>query len=209
MALAKTTTEVDAWAKILQAALRIGAEFDVSDAYDAVLHVDIAIGEAVAHTGTEIIVQVGTDTGNANDKWSTLTRLIGPTGTPSKADFAAQEVAGQTVLSITNPIASNLDNVKKFWFIVAATEANCEIVYAVSQEGDTTDTVTIHAGLTNQQETTSDLLDIDDIVNECVGQLQIAIPSSADRIRVLYNNNYDADGAISYSRARITKLTGI
>ncbi len=210
MALSKSTAEVDAWAEIAQAGFREGANTNVSDSYRATLHIDCAIAEeAVAHTGTEIIVQIGTDTGDADENWSTLVKFIGPIGTAVGGAFANQEAVGQTILGITNPVTENLDNHKKFRFINAATEANSEIVYSISDSGDAGDTVTIQDGLTNQQETTSVMLDIDDAVDEVVVQYQVAVPASADRVRVLYNNNYDPDGAKAFTRCRVTKLTGI
>ena len=210
MALTKSTAEVDAWAEIAQAGFREGANTDVSDSYGATLHIDCAIAEeAVAHTGTEVIVQIGTDTSDADDKWSTLVRWIGPTGTAVGAAFANQEAAAQTVLGITDPATHNVDNHKKFKFINAATEANSEIVYSLSDSGDGGDTVTIQDGLTNQQEATSVLLDFDTVATEVVAQWNVAIPLTADRIRVLYNNNYDADGAKAMTRCRISKVTAL
>ena len=72
------------------------------------------------------------------------------------------------------------------------------------------DTITIQDGLTHQQDiTTSIIYDIDDATAEAVSMWQVAIPPSADRVRVIYNNNFDANGADVFTRARITKLTGI
>lgn len=210
MALTKSTAEVDAWAEIAQAGFREGVNTDVSDSYSATLHIDVALSSTTAHTGTEIIVQVGTDTGNADDNWSTLTRFTGATGTAVLLAFAATEPIGETAIAVTNPVTANMDNDKKFKFVENTAAADCEIVYQTANSGDAGDTITIQDGLTHEQDiTTSIIYDIDNATAEAVTQHQIDIPSSADRVRVFYNNNFDPNGSTVFTRSRITKLTGV
>ena len=210
MALLKSTAQVDAWAKIAQAGNREGANTNVSDAYEATLHIDVALSSTTAHTGTEIIVQVGTDTGDANDNWSTLVRFISVNGTAVLLAFDATEPIGETVMAVTNPVTANMDNDKKFKFVEDTTEADSEIVWQVSNSGDAGDTITILDGLTHEKALTSSIIyDIDDANAEAVSQHVIDIPSSVDRIRVIYNNNNDPDGSTVFTRCRITKLTGV
>ena len=104
------------------------AEIDLSAAIQSCLHIDVAISEAEATTGMEILVQTRHEV--TVDEWSTLLRFIGPTGTPTKSDFAAQEAAAQTILSVTNPTAGNLNHIGKFIFLEdTATIAQCEIAW--------------------------------------------------------------------------------
>jgi len=134
--LAKTeNTQALEWTVIAaQGVLETGA-IDVSDAYEATLHIDCAITSTTAHTGTEIIVQVRSEA--ALDEWSSLPSFVGPTGTAVKSDFGAEEAAGQTELSVTNPATGHLNHVGKFIFLQdTATVAQCEIAYLVSQSGD-------------------------------------------------------------------------
>lgn len=210
MALGKSTTEIDAWAEIAQAGFREGANYDVSDMYDAILHIDCALSSTTAHTGTEIIVQIGTDTGDADDNWSTLVRFISVTGTAVLLAFDATEPSAETSIAVTNPVTANMDNDKKFKFVENTTAADSEIVYQTANSGDAGDTITIQDGLTHEQDiTTSIIYDIDDAVAEAVKQHQVAISAPADRVRVFYNNNYDPDGSTVFTRCRITKLTGV
>lgn len=210
MALTKSTAEIDAWAEIAQAGIREGVNTDVSDMYAATLHIDCALSSTTAHTGTEIIVQIGTDTGDANDNWSDLVRFISVTGTAVLLAFDATEPIGETTIAVTNPVTANMDNDKKFKFVENTTAADSEIVYQVSNSGDAGDTITIQDGLTHEQDiTTSIIYDIDSATAEAVKQHQIALPSSADRVRVLYNNNFDSNGSTVFTRCRITKVTGI
>jgi len=108
---------------------------DVSDAYEATLHVDVAIAEAAdASTGLEVIVQVGSEA--ALDEWTTLTRFVGPIGTVTSTAFSDTEAVGQTPLSVTNPTAANFNHVGKFIFIKNTTVANCEIAYLIACGAD-------------------------------------------------------------------------
>lgn len=108
---------------------------DVSDAYEATLHIDIAIGEAEATTGLECIVQVRSEA--SLDEWTTLTRFIGPTGTATSTAFSGTEAVGQTTLSVTNPTAANFNHVGKFIFIKNTTPASCEIAWLMACGADT------------------------------------------------------------------------
>jgi len=209
MALTKTAnTQVDEWAEVSQNAVREGAEVDVSGIYAGALHIDVAISNTTAHTGTEIIVLWSSNT-TGDEHWTPLVRFIGPTGTAISVALANQEVAGQTDLGVTDPVTNNMDNNGKFKFIEAVTVANSEIVFQTANSGDAGDTITIMDGLTNQQETTSNIFDIDDATAEAVGQYSIHIPIEANRVKVIYNNTYDPDGATVHTHCRITKVTGV
>ena len=209
MALTKTAnTQVDEWAEISQNTVREGAEVDVSGIYAGALHIDVAISNTTAHTGTEIIVLWSSNT-TGDEPWTPLVRFIGPTGTAISVALANQEVAGQTDLGVTDPVTNNMDNNGKFKFIEAVTVANSEIVFQTANSGDAGDTITIMDGLTNQQETTSNIFDIDDATAEAVGQYSIHIPIEANRVKVIYNNTYDPDGATVHTHCRITKVTGV
>ena len=121
-------TEVLAWQEIAQAGFLESGSIDVSGSQATTLHIFMALSSTTAHTGTEIIVQIGSEAG-VDGSWSTTTRYIGPIGTAFSTAFAATEPAGETVIAIANPTAGNLDNVGKFKFIENPTAADCEIVY--------------------------------------------------------------------------------
>jgi len=207
----KTTTEVDAWAEVAQAGLREGAIINVADSIAATLHIDVALSSTTAHTGTEVIVEVGTDTSDATDNWSVRRFYICCVGTAVTLALDATEPIGETVIAVTNPVTANMDNDKKFKFIEdTGTEANSEIVYQTANSGDAGDTVTIgRGGLAHEQNTGSILWDIDNAVTEVVSQVDVPLLSTDDRVRILYNNNFDPDGSTVFCRARITKVTSI
>lgn len=142
--LAKTeNTEVIDWTAIAAATLTGGANvgfldsgvIDLSLAYEATLHIDIAITSTTAHTGTEIIVQVRSEDATP-DEWTTLTNFIGPTGTAFHVHPSATANAGQKVIAIANPTAGNLNHIGKWLFIVDATIASCEKVYITACGAD-------------------------------------------------------------------------
>lgn len=134
--LAKTeNTQSLEWTVVAAQAIQETGAIDVSDAYEATLHIDCAISSTTSHVGTEIIVQCRSEA--SLDEWTTVSTFIGPVGTAVKSDFAAEEAAGQTVLSITNPATGTLDHVGKFIFLQdTVTVAKCEIAYLVSCSGD-------------------------------------------------------------------------
>ena len=134
--LTKTVTEVDAFQEIAQNTVLEGATVDVSGLYDVTLYIDCCLSSTTAHTGTEIVVQTSSNT-TGDNMWENLTAFCGPTGTAIKVDLGGDEAAGQTVLTVTNPVTSNLDLLGKFLFLEhTGTSANSEIVYETAQSGD-------------------------------------------------------------------------
>lgn len=210
MSAIKSPASVDVWAEIAQAGFREGAVVDLQGVYSAVLHIDVALSSTTAHDGTEIIVLIGTDTGDADDNWSILVRYTAVTGTAVLLALAATEPVGETVIAVTDPVTANMDNDKKFKFIENTTPADSEIVYQISNSGDAGDTITLLKGLTHEQDiTTSIIYDIDNAKSEALSMHQIDIPNSADRAQVYYNNNFDSGGSTVFVRCRVSKLTGI
>lgn len=111
---------------------------DVSGSRATTLHIDMAIAEAGAHTGTEIEVQVASEAA-VDDSWTTIGggKFVGPTGTVATAGVVHTESAsGQKVISLTNPVASGFDWVGKWIFILNNTVANSEMVYEVEFGAD-------------------------------------------------------------------------
>lgn len=108
---------------------------DVSACWQATLHIDCALSSTTAHTGTEIIVQIGSEA-SVDGSWTDLVRFIGPTGTAVSLAFAATEPAGETVIALANPTAGNMDNVGKFKFVENTVVADCEIVFQTEVGAD-------------------------------------------------------------------------
>jgi hypothetical protein len=135
--LAKTeNTQVIDWTDIAPAVLITGGGvgfldsgvIDLTAAFEATLHIDCALTSAVAHTGTEIIVQVRSEDATP-DEWTTLTSFVSQTGTPFHLHPSGTAAAGQKTILVANPTAGNLNHIGKWIFIKDATIANSEKVY--------------------------------------------------------------------------------
>lgn len=214
MALTKgSQTTLDEWLLTANTATRLGTELDVSSAYQCKLDIKAVLGEAVASTGQpEVIIQTTGEASPAKDDWTNYMRLIGPQGTPvAPLAFDATEAAGETVIACTNPVTAGIDNNGKFKFIKNTVVADCEIVFQTENSGDAGDTITILDGLANEQDiTTSFIMDIDSVTLEVVGQWTITIDCLAiNRVRIIYNANYDTDGPDVYTYSAYTLNTGV
>ena len=208
MALTKSTAAVDEWAEVAQNAVREGATTDVSGCYAATLHIFCCLSSTTAHTGTEIIVQVSANTSGDAD-WFNLSPWVGPTGTAISVALAGSEAAGQTELSVTNPVTNNMDNDGKWKFLEHTTVANSEVIFQTANSGDSSDTITVLDGLTNAHSATSNIFDIDNATSSAVGHYVVQLPMDANRCRVIYDNTYDPDGSTVHTYCRITKVTAV
>ena len=116
------------WTAIaLNAVIVESSEIDLTNVYEAMVHVDVAITGTTAHLGTDIIVEVRKEV--TVDEWTVWTRFSMLSGkTAFKTDVADTAAAGQKVIAIANPTAGNLNHINKRLFILDATVAQCEIV---------------------------------------------------------------------------------
>lgn len=130
-------TEPLAWQEIAQGGFLETGSIDVSDSQATTLHIDVALSSTTAHTGTEIITQIGSEAG-VDGSWTDLPggRFIGPIGTAIALAFVDTEPVGETVIAIANPVANNMDNIGKFKFIENTVAADCEIVYQTEVGAD-------------------------------------------------------------------------
>ena len=212
MALTKAVEAVDAWAKVTQPGVREGATVDLTPNYETMLHIDVCLAEAVAETaGAEIRVEISSNSSGDAD-WTVYARLSGPTGTAESEPLSANEAAGQTVLSVTDPTTANLDNPGRFIFFEDTVDVTLsEIIYQVSNEGDVAGTITILDGLTNAHTAAGALMwfiDSTTTYSGAVAQYSIALPMSANRVRVVYDSTH-ATAANIACRSRLSKVTGV
>lgn len=137
----KTANQGDAWQAVTPSALAASvvasSDFDVSASFGSMLAIDVCQSSVTANTtGIEVIVQ-GRKTDSIDD-WQEITRFI-VLALPAavKSDFAAQEAAGQTTLSVTNPTTGKLHQAGKYIFLEdTATIAQSEIAYLTEGGAD-------------------------------------------------------------------------
>jgi hypothetical protein len=136
--LAKTeNTQVLEWTAVAKQTFLDSGVIDLSAAYEATLHIDCAVTEAaIAHTGTEMIVQVRSEASTPAE-WSTLTSFVGPTGTAFSIACLGNSTGGTKVVSATNPTAGNLNHIGKFLFLEdTGAIGQCEILFQTAFGAD-------------------------------------------------------------------------
>lgn len=198
-ALSKSVGAVDEWAEIAQNAVREGATTDVSTYYQATLHIAYGLSSEVAHTGTKISVQ-GSSTTSGDEDWYTIAEFTTKTGTPNTEAFGGSEAGGATVLEVASTTGLYDDDETRWIFIEDNTAANSEIALLVSHVANVS--VTVQDGITNAHDTSDAMFDIAD-------SLSISIPDTVNRVRIIYDNTYDSDGATLFTYCRISGITGI
>ncbi|MHA2065085.1 MAG: hypothetical protein ACXABY_11980 [Candidatus Thorarchaeota archaeon] len=200
MALTKTVAAVDEWESIAQNAVREGATVDVSNAYAAALHIDIALTSATAHTGTKISVQVSSNS-TGDEDWSTLTEFIGPTGTANTENITNNPLAAGSFTATCASTTGLYDDDETRWiYIKDATIANSEMVWLVSHVAATS--VTWADGTANAHVQNTPMWDIAD-------RFVVDIPIWVSRVRVHYDNTFDSDGATCDTACRVSAVTGL
>ena len=194
----KSTAAVDEWAEVAQNAVREGATTDISGNYGSVVSIVVASSTETAHTGTKVEVQISSNT-TGDEDWSTFTSAIACVGTANTQVLGGSEAIGQTVLEVASTTGYLADETR--WiFLEDNVVASSELLLLVSHVADTS--VTIQDGLTNAHDTSDALFNIVDTFN-------IVLPMSAVRVRIIYDNTYDADGSTVHTYSRISKTTGL
>jgi len=131
-------TQVMEWTAITPPAVIDSGALDCSASWDTTLHIDIAQSSVTANTtGIEIIVQGRKE--DALDEWTDITRFnaLAYAAVAVKSDFAAQEAAAQTILSVTDPTTGKLQHLGKFVFLEDTVSiAQCEIAFVVECGAD-------------------------------------------------------------------------
>ena len=198
MALTKTTTidVIDAWdtATLTAGLMRVGAAYDLSGSYDAILYIEVAMVEAVAHSGVQVIVEVS----YGDDEWVQLVSFTGTGETPATTTINdAAVTAGDTTITLTDATTGDFDVVGRKWFIQDGTIANSE---SVRTRSNSVHTITLCQDLLRSH---ANSLNVYDRVDEWV----VRVPFAASYVRVLVNN-VDADCDVA-STTRISKVTAL
>ncbi len=194
----KTVAAVDEWANVAQNTVREGAAVDVSGLDGAILHIDMALTAAVAHTGAKIAVQISSNPSGDED-WTTLTEFIGPKGTANTEPITNNPLAAtSTTATCVSTTGYDADETR-FIYIKDGTIANSELVLLVSHSAGTS--VTWLDGTTNEHAQTTPMWNI-------AKTYAVEIPWGTNRVRVIIDNTFDADGAAVDTKTRISKVVG-
>ncbi len=194
----KTIAAVDEWANVAQNTVREGAVVDVSGLDGAILHIDVALSSAVAHTGTKISVMISSNTSGDED-WTELTNLIGPTGTANTENITNNPLAASsTTAAVASTTGYDADETR-FIYIKDSTIADSELALLISHVANTS--VTFLKGTTNAHVQNTPMWNIAETY-------PIDLPWATNRVMVVIDNTYDSDGAAVDTRTRISKVVG-
>jgi len=205
MALTMAGAALDAWALIAQNAVREGAIVTCSDSYQTILHVDVALGNTTAHTGTRIIVECSSAA--ADDEFWTarqdFTALVGTANTEVVLDDPLAAAAVQIhVADLTGFAVATGGSLLAF--LLDNTVANSELIRITSTSVEVgNDHINILDGVKREHAVTTTVL------SNIAATYAIELPLGTLRGRVIIDNLYDADGATVYSRTRVSKVTAL
>ncbi len=196
-ALTKTTSivEIDAWQAVVAGTLVTGNAHDISASYETILYIEVAPTEAVATTGSEVIVEIS----YADDNWVQLTTFMSTAETPAVSDVNdAGSTAGDAYLILTDSATGDFDVPGRRWFVKDGTIGNSESVR--TQSNANPDTVTLC------QDTLRNHADTTVVIDRC-DNWPISIPFGAAYVRTLiYNSDADCDAAFT---TRVSKVTAL
>jgi len=196
MALAKTTSidVVDDWQQVVGGNFDVGNAKDISDSYDTLLFIEVALTSISAQSGCVVIVEIS----YGDDDWVEFTRFTGTAETPATTTINDASVnAGDTTITLTDATTGDFDEDGRKWFIKDGTVANSESVRTVVNAGHQ---VTIAQDLMRSH---ADGLDVYDRVDEWI----VKLPFAAAYVRTLINNQ-DADAGVHYT-TRVSKVTAL
>lgn len=192
----KSGAQVDEWAQIAAAAMRIGADIAIPDDMGILLEITVCHDSANAHAnGALVTVEVSSNT-TGDEDWSELPGgIFRTTGGTAEKDDVDVESSGVTLyITSTSGFITKNDR----YFVKNATIANSEVVR--NNGSATDDYIVLVDALTNTQQTTADIFSV-------VDQQVVSVPKEFRRARVLVWND-DADCTIC-TRTRKALATDI
>lgn len=201
MALTKTVEAITDWTAVAQNTVGESGTLDCSGHYATKLCLQAFLDSTTAHTGTEFIVQVSSNTSGDED-WHDYARFVALVGTANSENITNNPLsAGSTTITVADTGGNYETPPLAHWIAIEdGTLANSELVL---QSGYTTDTnITIVDGTTNEHAQNTTMYDI--AISEV-----IVLDASVNRARVVVNNTYDVDGSTLNYKLRAAKMTGI
>ena len=206
MALTKAPDVFQDWAAVAQNTIVESAEGDVSGAYDSSVTIQAALDTTTAHTGTRFIVLVNPN-GSDDEDWvvwrPSIIDLIGTALTENLTNNPLAAGVSTLTMADTAGFETNgdgIDEIPGWRFIEDSTLANSELIYQLSF---VTDTSIAWAGVNKNSH----------VQNTPLYNIGISksfdLPMWADRVKVIVDNGYDADGSTLNYRLILGKVTGV
>ena len=197
MGISKSTISVTDWTAIAQNAIGKSAEIDLSDVYEATLHIQAFLDTATAHTGTRFLLQIsGAATGN--EDWQDRTQFVELIGTANPEPITNNPLAAlATTITCVSTTGYTVEG--EWRAIKDGTLVNSELIFQTAYSA--TPDITILDGTTNSHVQTTPMYNI-------AFTKDILIPPSAYRARLVVDNTYSGAGGSTLNyKVRLTKVT--
>ena len=195
-ALTKTSSSVDDWTACAQNTINEGTIVDISDCYEAVVHIQAGLDTITAHTGTKFIVQISSNT-TGDEDWQNFTEFVELIGTAATDLIENNPLnAGETSLTLTTH-ALTVEGI--YILIEDGTLINSELIFVDSQSANA---VVALDGVTNAHAVNTAVFNV-------AFTKDILLPLGYQRVRVVVDNSYDLDGSTLNYKIRITEITGL
>lgn len=201
MAITKAGESITTWAAVAQNVVGESGTLDCSGHYATELGIQAFLDSTTAHTGTEFIIQVSSNTSGDAD-WHDYTRFTDLIGTAdSEAIVDNPLTIGSTTINLADTGGQYETPPMGHWLAIEeGTLANSELVL---QTGFTTDDlITVLDG--TKIEHAQGVLMYDVAFSNV-----ILLDMSVVRARVVVNNTYDVDGSTLNFQVRCSKVTAV
>jgi hypothetical protein len=201
-ALTKGVENVTDWNACAQNTVEESTVLDTSDHYATEICVQAFLDTTTAHTGTEFIVQVSSNT-TGDEDWHDYNKFVALIDTANSENSTGNPLAaGSTTVTVADTGGNYEDGpIGSTWIAFEnATLANSELVLLT---GYTTDTnFTCLDGTANEHVQNTVLYDV-------AISRTVIIGFPVNRVRVVINNAYDDNGSTLNYRVRATSVTAI
>ena len=194
-------TVLDEWAVTATNTVREGTIADVGQWQSTVLYIAMAVGNTTAHTDGTIVHIQTSPLDSGDDAWfeqASYTMGKGITGSSTTLDITPN-AGSSTILinSATNQIGRLDDDGVRYVFVEdSTTVANSGIYTLVSHTTGAATSVTLLDGLAYAPGSSSTIWD-------WAETYVYTLATQTNRVRVVYDNTYDPDGAIIYTYSAI------
>jgi len=192
----KSNDEITDWTAVAQNTLVKSSEYDLSDAYMAVMHIQAGLDTTTAHTGTRFVPQASASD-EGNEDWMDVTEFVALIGTAA-TDLIEDNplAAGSTDIVLTGHALI----VEGIWLLIEdGTLVNSEMVFEASQSANE---VVVLDGTANAHALNTAVFNVAMVQS-------IILPKTAKRVRLIVDNTYDDNGSTLNYRVRVTKVTGL
>jgi hypothetical protein len=191
------TLPLDEWESVAQNAVREGTEQNINMWDNVTVYISCALNSGTAHTGTEILVQVSpADSGD--EMWITQASMTTMIGTASSTVMSYPANAASLTFAVsTLPGNFTADGVRTIFLLGSPTIANSELCTLVSHISGAASSVTVMDALTNTVGGSSTFYNITSLH-------VVEIPPQMNRLRIVYDNTFDSNGATCWTYSAIT-----